>query len=170
MLLALGSRQGPRRGLEEVGVDLEEGASSWSTGLADHRRGVYAAGDSRILMSRVGMQGGSQMRHISATVMPRTFKQVSSKYSGAEIDTVGCVQKAVDGGRDRGETLSLELAGTAGEDEGRADGFGRVLPTHTGSNRRVVAVLGQRDGAPISVAVSESLTSTAGAGVTVYHR
>jgi len=169
-ILALGSIPNTADlGLEEAGVDLDEGGFVKVDRVSrTSARGVYAAGDCTgvlMLASVAAMQGRIAMWHfLGDAVMPLDLKKVSSNvFTAPEIATVGWSQKAIDEGEMLAETVMLPLSGNArAKMQGVHDGFVKLF-CRPGTGIVVGGVVvGPRASElihPVSLAVAESLTA-----------
>jgi pyruvate/2-oxoglutarate dehydrogenase complex dihydrolipoamide dehydrogenase (E3) component len=169
-ILALGSiPKTADLGLEEAGVDLDEGGFVKVDRVSrTSARGVYAAGDCTgvlMLASVAAMQGRIAMWHfLGDAVMPLDLKKVSSNvFTAPEIATVGWSQKAIDEGEMLAETVMLPLSGNArAKMQGVHDGFVKLF-CRPGTGIVVGGVVvGPRASElihPVSLAVAESLTA-----------
>ena len=169
-ILALGSiPKTADLGLEEAGVDLDEGGFVKVDRVSrTSARGVYAAGDCTgvlMLASVAAMQGRIAMWHfLGDAVTPLDLKKVSSNvFTAPEIATVGWSQKAIDDGEMLAETVMLPLSGNArAKMQGVHDGFVKLF-CRPGTGIVVGGVVvGPRASElihPVSLAVAESLTA-----------
>ena len=169
-ILALGSVPNTAGlGLEEAGVDLDEGGFVRVDRVSrTSARGVYAAGDCTgvlMLASVAAMQGRIAMWHfLGDAVTPLDLRKVSSNvFTAPEIATVGCSQKAVDEGEVQAEVITLPLKGNPrAKMQGVRDGFVKLFcRPGTGSVVGGV-VVGPRASElihPVSIAVAEALTA-----------
>ncbi len=169
-LLALGSV--PKTtdiGLEEVGVDRDEGGFVKVDRVSRTSvRGIYAAGDCTgvsMLASVAAMQGRIAMWHfLGDAVAPLDLKTVSSNvFTAPEIATVGWSQRAVDAGEIQADVVMLPLSGNArAKMQGVRDGFVKLFcrpGTRIVIGGVVVAPRASELIHPIAVAVSQSLTA-----------
>ncbi|UAL31996.1 NAD(P)H-quinone dehydrogenase [Nocardioides rotundus] len=179
-VLALGSVPNTHDlGLEEVGVELDEGGFVVVDKVSRTTvRSIYAAGDCTgilMLASVAAMQGRIAMWHfLGDAVRPIDLKKVSSNvFTSPEIATVGWSQKAVDDGEIVAESVTLPLGGNArAKMQGVRDGFVKLF-CRPGTGVVVGGVIvGPRASElihPVALAVEASLTvDQVAQGFTVY--